>query len=186
MNWISLFDFVGKPNHIYPQNGAAECSSIRCQDEYFLRETSCTHGIKKNTSSSSISVMWFQPTILLMFQSHDAANTVRNMYGGHFQHTDQFCTKTTRWLQNIGLNTLNAHCQGYKNECHIVPISYLEVQFYINLLRSDILKEQLMPGLRNKLHAALLFNFDVKYKANCEHGMIVTRWLDDIMEGTWQ
>ena len=181
--WISLFDFVGKSYYTSSQNEAAECNSIRCQDGYMLLETSCTHCIKKNTSNSSISMTWFQPTILLMFQSHDAANTARNMYGGHLRHIDPSCNKTTRWLQNIGLNTVNAHHQAYQYECHIFPISLLEVQFYINILRSDILMEQLLPGLQSKLHSAVVFNFDANDEAHCKQGIIATILLDDITQG---
>ena len=45
--------------------------------------------------------------------------------------------------------------------------------------------EQLMPGLRNELHSAFVFNFDVKYKAKCDQGKIAITGilLDDIVQG---
>ena len=174
--WISLFDFVGKSNYISSEKGAPKCDSTRCQDGYILRETSCTYCIKENTSkeNTSIFVTWFQPTILLMLHAHDAADTVRNMYGRNFTHIDRYCTNTMHWLQDIGFDKLNAQDQGYKTACLLFPVSQLEVQFYINILRSDILMEQLMPGFRDKLQAAFVFNFDVKYKAKCEQGKIAT------------
>ena len=178
--WISLFDFVGKTHHISTQKGAPNCDSIRCQYGYRLRETSCTYCMKENISSPSISVTWYQASVLLIFRSRDAADAFRQMYRRRFVNTDQNCVSATYWLQDIGLVNFSARNMVNKTECLLLPISYLEVQFYVNIFQSDIFMEQVIPGLPNMLRSAYIFNFDVKYKADCVQGIVMTTLLEDM------
>ena len=176
--WISLLDFVGNkqqdPSHMWTPN----CASILCQNGYILKQTGCTYCTKKNVSSQWISVRLFHPTILLIFQSRDAADTARQMYARKFTNTDQYCDNTVNWLQDIGLFQMNAQSVDHRIACILLHISHLEVQFYINILQSDTYMEHVMPGLRNMLQAAMIFNFDVKYKAYCKQGIVATMLSD--------
>ena len=185
VKWTSLFDFVGKTKYTSSRKGASSCSSVRCQDGYMLNERSCTYCKQVNISHSPISVTWFQSSILLIFRSHDAADTARQMFGRKSVNTGQCCTNTTDWLQDIGFFNFSADTENmsHKSECLLLPISYLEVQFYTNIFQSNIFLEQVMPGLRNTLHTVYIFNFDVNYKPRCEQSMAVTAVPEDIMQG---
>ena len=182
--WISLFDFVGKSNFDSSPERSPVCNSTRCQDGYILMETSCTYCMKEQNNPPAISVTWFHPTILLIFKSKDAADRVWDIYGGNFTQNDQYCTKHIHWLQEIGLVKSTSQVLNVNNACLVFPISYLEVQFYINIYRSDTFMDQILPGLKSKLHAAFVFNFDVKYKPYCEQGIIMSKSLGDIAQET--
>ena len=181
--WISLFDFVGKANHISSTKGGPNCDSTRCQDGYILRETGCTYCSNENISNSSISVTWFHPSILLIFRSRDSVNMFRHVYRGKFVNMDQNCVNATYWLQDLGLFNLSAQNVVHSGDCLLLPISYLEVQFYINIFQSDIFMEQVIPGLQSTLRSALIFNFDVKYKASCAEGFVLTMLREGTHEG---
>ena len=185
VKWISLFDFVSKTKYKNSQERDTKCSSLRCQDGYMLKKKVCTYCKMENISNPPISFTWLQPFILLIFHSHDAADTVRQMFGRKSVNTGQYCINTTDWLQDIGLLNLgtDAEKMGRKSKCLLLPISYLEVQFYTNIFQSDIVLEQFTPGLRTMLHTAFIFNFDVNYKPHCEQSMAVTVVPEDIMQG---
>ena len=181
--WTSLFDFVGTTKYISREEGAPDCTKTRCQDGFVLRENGCTYCMHYDRLSSQISFTWTQPAILLMFHTQDAAKTFMHNHGRELINTDPNCIKTMDWLQDIGLLDSKTQYLGNKNACLLLPISYLEEQFYIKMLTSDIILDRLIPGLRDSLHTAYILSFDTEYGVNCENGNIMPNLYDDIMPG---
>ena len=181
--WISLFDFVGV--HATHEGAMPNCASIRCQQGYILRENGCSYCMKEDTYSSPTSFSWFQPTVLLVFHAENSVKTFRQMYGREVIKNDPNCSHTIHWFRKTGLIGSGAQYDDYQNVCLLLSISFVEVQFYMNVLRSDIVMEQVMPGMRGLLHAALITNFDIRSKADCEGVTIVPTSFDDILQGIY-
>ena len=183
--WISLFDFVGTNEHVPHEEAVPNCASIRCQQGYILREHGCSYCMNDDTHSSPTSLSWFQPTVLLIFRAENSVETLKQIYGRDIIRNDPNCTHTIYWFRGTGLFDISTHYIDYKNVCFLLSISYVEVQFYMNILRSETVMEQIMPGLRSSLHAALITNFDVRFKADCESVTVSSTSFDDISQGTY-